>query len=251
MTHGIRNAGPASWAGAVAILAVGCSLTLAALDGRAFIKAQNGKAERADVQWQALADRHARQIEQDLRLREDAAVSGISALHATVDAQLTGFRSDLTRESSAYRGALLIAVGMLDRRIGQGLQISDAQLAGFRADVKPTLVNAAALEATYTALPDRLAYANRWLWDCHEFSGCLQSQTLALVGSTRYTLGRVAKASDAFPELVQGIGGMAADGHAWTRKYVMPHPMKVGDYFKAAGKATLGVGTAALRGGVF
>lgn len=94
-----------------------------------------------------------------------------------------------------------------------------------------------ALAKNYSALPDRLAYANRWLWDCHEFSGCLQSQALGLVGSARYTLGKVARASDQFPALVTTFqvtntqfAGIGTDVHHMTteidKRYFMPQPLK-------------------------
>jgi hypothetical protein len=54
-----------------------------------------------------------------------------------------------------------------------------------------------------------------------------------------------------FPKLAASLTGIAVDAHGWTTKYVAPHPLTTGQKFKAAGEVFIGLGTAALRGGVF
>lgn len=100
-----------------------------------------------------------------------------------------------------------------------------AQVAGMRQDLGPVLASSARLLDTYQAVPERLAYANRWLWDCKEFSGCLQSQTLGLVGSARYTLGKVARASDEIPAMTQDFRGITGDVRRVADKWTAPVPL--------------------------
>jgi hypothetical protein len=75
------------------------------------------------------------------------------------------------------------------------------------------------------------------LWDCHEFAGCLQSQTLALLGAARHTLGSVSRASDQFPVLVDHFQVISTNVGAFTgssahiigeidKRYFSPQPLK-------------------------
>jgi hypothetical protein len=116
----------------------------------------------------------------------------------------------------------------IERLLGAEFQTANASIAEavkVRQDLGPLLASSARLMDTYAAVPDRLAYANRWLWDCHDFSGCLQSQTLALVGSTRYTLGKVAKASDEIPGMTKDFRDITGDVRRVADKWTAPVPL--------------------------
>ena len=83
-----------------------------------------------------------------------------------VDRQVVGLRADLSRQVSGIRADLMprldTMISQTDARVGQALQIADSRLGeatgaivGVRADLKPTLVATAALEAAIP--PDDVA----------------------------------------------------------------------------------------------
>lgn len=129
-----------------------------------------------------------------------------------VTSELRETRKLLRAEAKATREAahveLAAITGVVDSRAGEIVGVVDRHLGA--AD--KTLGEADKLLARYASIPDEAAYANRWLWDCQQFSGCLQSQTLALVGSARATLGAVAKAAPDVTESVRQSSVAVADG---------------------------------------
>lgn len=141
-----------------------------------------------------------------------------------VTSELRETRKMLRDEAKATREAahveLAAITGAVDSRAGEIVGVVDRHLGA--AD--KTLAEADKLLARYASIPDEAAYANRWLWDCQQFSGCLQSQTLALVGSARATLGAVAKAAPDVTESVrqssvavaEGVPAIVQDSHGFV-----------------------------------
>jgi hypothetical protein len=123
--------------------------------------------------------------------------------------EIAALRRDLRREVQATRAAAVHEITETRETARAELQATRAEVL---AEVRPAVQEAVRTMSTYQALPDRLAYANRWLWDCENYAGCLQSQTLALVGSARYTMGQIAKAA---PQ-VAGAVERAAEASAVT-----------------------------------
>jgi len=87
---------------------------------------------------------------------------------------------------------------------------------------QPVLANAASL----TAQVDNAA---RPLLDCKGNGACLPAQTMALVGSARFTMGQIAKATPASAQatvkLQQHAAGIAEDVHKVTRAITAPVPL--------------------------
>ena len=115
-------------------------------------------------------------------------------------------RHELRQELRITRQQALVAVNTMTERLDRRLEMASAQLNPLIEDSRSLVQESQAAISVYSKLPDRLAYANRWLWDCENYSGCLQSQTLALVGSARYTMGQVAKAA---PGMVSSMDRLA------------------------------------------
>jgi hypothetical protein len=164
--------------------------------------------------------------------------------------QFTALRQD-TREIAT----------MLSGQIGGVVEIA----AGIRSDLQPTVSATTATVTkignaadTYRALPSQLANSPAWLslqpeitcrqLDGTGYGGCWHSRITALMGEAARVGGVF---TQRFPSMADSATGIASDVRGFTHKYVDPHPMKTGDYFKAAGKITLGLGVAGLRGGVF
>ncbi len=124
----------------------------------------------------------------ELQLTRDAAERQMIATRATLLEEVRSTRAAAERQIASTRADLLA-------ELAATRDVARQELSAVRTDLQPVLKESQALMAEYRGLPDRAAYATRWLWDCSEYSACLQSQTLALVGSTRYTMGRVAQAA--------------------------------------------------------
>ena len=120
---------------AAAVLAMATCVCLLLLDARALVKAQNGVAQREATATLDLADRHLKQIEQDLRLREDAGLDEIKAIHASADQQLTGLRTTV----DARLGDTLASYNTTERDANARLAELTGTVAGLRADLKPSL----------------------------------------------------------------------------------------------------------------
>jgi len=104
--------------------------------------------------------------------------------------QVSLLRKDLTGEIRELRsGALIIA----DRRIGEVTTPLGRQINELGATANGTLLRSQSLIGRYERIPDDVALNTRPLWDCREYSGCVTSQSLALIGSARATLGVVAR----------------------------------------------------------
>lgn len=138
----------------------------------------------------------------------------VSALPAMVSQESAKLRADLRAEIRATRVATLLEArklaSIVDHRLDSLQAAADHRLESMElkadqhlASIDHVAAGATQLMARYEAVPDQMAYANRWLWDCQNFSGCLQSQTLALMGSARATMGAVAKAT---PEIAKDAG---------------------------------------------
>jgi hypothetical protein len=91
----------------------------------------------------------------------------------------------------------------LDTRLASIEAKADTHAGALVGSVSTVAGQYGALADRYRAIPDQAAYANRWLWDCGHYSACLQSQTLALTGSARVTLGSVARAAPSVAASVQ------------------------------------------------
>lgn len=152
-------------------------------------------------------------------LRHEAEVRArvTEELPGLVERQLEGVRQDARQEIAATRAVLQAEIRSTRQEASVLLQQAsdriDARVSEAMEELKPLVADSRKLVqesqnlvASYSQLPDRLAYANRWLWDCENYSGCLQSQTLALFGSARYTMGQVAKAA---PGIVASMDRLA------------------------------------------
>jgi len=145
---------------------------------------------------------------------------------------------------------------------------------GLHQSAKPVLNNLAETERKfglmadkYAAVPDRLGAELRPSWmalqpeitcrqaDGSGYGGCWHSRITGLLGEALKVGGvftqKFPELADNFVKIEGDFHGILSDGHQWTAKYVVPHPMKKRDYFKAIGKGALGVGIAGLHGGVF
>jgi hypothetical protein len=125
-----------------------------------------------------------------------------------------------------------------------------SKVVGIRDDLQPSFQNV-------NAITSRLRETSDILLDCKGHGDCLPSQSLALVGSARFTLGQVAKATPEFIALYrdfvsQGqktnvqLTGIATDVHTFTTKMVAPKPL-----WQKVGAVAILFGTSALKGGVF
>lgn len=152
---------------------------------------------------------------------------------------------------------------MADQRAQQAL----GQVVELRGDLGPVLANAAALEASYAALPDRIgATLEPWRvsiepeitcrqMDGSGYGGCWHARITALMGEAARVGGVFAQHfpsyANSMDQTAKSLNGMVFDAHQWTAKYVQPHPLSFKQKLGVAGKVTVGLGTAALRGGVF
>jgi hypothetical protein len=242
---------PQGWAIVGCVVAVCACLCLAILDGRALIKAQFGVAQREDAKLRDLVNAQANQIE---KLLSD---------------QMTGLRTDANAQLTAIRDSAMNTEKDANDRTTEAL----AKIEEIRGDLKPVLENAASLEnhasdtmsgvdkltKAYAALPARVGAAVAPSWaalepeiTCRHADGsgygtCWHSRTTALLGEAANVGGVF---TQQFPKLAASLTGIAVDAHGWTTKYVAPHPLTTGQKFKAAGEVFIGLGTAALRGGV-
>lgn len=170
-----------------------------------------------------------------------------SELAATREATFSLVDQHANRIEVLVNGRIYSLETVLDRHADRLETLASAQLdqtnatvAKLAADTTTILdsrtanvtANVGSLLARYEAIPTQAAEANRWLWDCKEFSGCLQSQTLALVGSARATMGAVAKAApqvaesavtsstafaEGFPVVVADVGQITENVKERTR----------------------------------
>ncbi len=131
----------------------------------------------------------------------------VSTLRAQLIKEVDLLRQDMKQETSAFRAAAQHEIAMTRKEARQELAESREKLL---AELHPVLQRTESLLATYEALPDRAAYANRWLWDCENYPACLQSQALALVGSARYTMGQIAKSAPKVATAVEATAQSAA-----------------------------------------
>ena len=223
------------------ILSTGTCASLAVLDLRNLVK-QQFQVEQRIV---SLADRHAQQIEQDLRLRMDAALEEVKALHGTSGQQLTA----ALEETAAWRETT-------DRRLGDAIDRYDATLklaekrtegllqtaADIRSDLKPALDNTAA------AVKD---LQESWDDSYNDVRALLGSATVAAT-QTAQTLEVIRKTA---PGTAKDVAGIAADFHDATTNLDMKffHPpkrtrkQKIVAFFVSFEALLI----AALRGGVF
>lgn len=143
---------------------------------------------RVTAELPVLVDRHARLIRKEARQ------------------EIQETRKLLLREIADTRSDAMEAIRETSDKLDARLAETVAEFRPLLSDSQRLVRESQTLVASYSQLPDRLAYANRWLWDCENYSGCLQSQTLALVGSARHTMGQVAKAA---PGIVESMDRLA------------------------------------------
>lgn len=149
-----------------------------------------------------------------------AIVEEVSAFRVQLLAQVDRARQDLKNEIGATREAASSEIRATRREAREEIAASRQQII---SEIRPVLQRTESLLASYEALPDRAAYANRWLWDCENYSGCLQSQVLALTGSARYTMGQIAKAAPDVAASVKATAestALAAQASAATAQQV-------------------------------
>ena len=165
------------------------------------------------------------------------------------------------RVASIQGDARELATGA-NARVGDTLARVDdaiAQVKEIRGDLKPVLSGAATLEANYAALPAQIGAQVQPAWLAMEpeftcrhadgtgYGGCWHSRFTGLFGEAERVGGVF---TQQFPLLSASVTGIAADAHGFTKKYVMPHKLTLGDKFKMGGTIVLGLGSSALRGGV-
>ena len=108
---------------------------LLALDVRALVKAQFAVEQRESAAYRELADRHARQVEQDLRLRLDAALAEVKAARVEAGGQLR----DLRTETLARVDAGIEAAAPAIDRAASAMESAAAAMDGARTDLQPVL----------------------------------------------------------------------------------------------------------------
>jgi uncharacterized protein YoxC len=186
-------------------MGVASCLCLAILDARNLIKAQFGVAQREGAQTPALADRHARQAEQDLRLRLDAMIARVDAATQKADAR-TGEALSVVREFRTTADARLASIQDQVERTTNGI----------RSDVRPVLENAANIEA----------HTDKAVVDLHPQVLGLVAAAKVTAGQTAQTMREVERATPALLKDAQGIGasadGIAADVHTVTTDIAKP-----------------------------
>jgi len=237
-------------------LAVALCLCLLLLDVRALVKAQFGVARSEAAKTRELADCHARQLEQDLRLREDAALAEIRSLHTDANRQLADLRAQtLERVDAGYK--------IVDRRTGEAL----SEIHGVRADLAPLLGSSdraarsiGALADTYQEVPAQLGERLDPAWRALEpevtcrtadgsgYGGCWHGRITAVLGETAKAGGVFVQQ---FPALATSVTGIAADAHGFADKYVMPHPLTPRQKVWMGFRAASGIGIGLTRAGVF
>ena len=212
---------PLIYAASVAVLGVASCLCLAILDGRNLIKAQFGVGQREGAKTRDLVDRHARQLEQDLRLRLDAMIARVDVATVKADAR-TGEALSVVREFRTTADARLASMQDQVERTTNGI----------RTDVEPVLENAASIEA----------HTDKAIVDLHP-------QVLGLVAASKVTMGQAAqtareveRATPALLKDAQGIAksadGITADVHTATTDFVKPQTkwQKFKTWLEVAGK---------------
>ena len=156
---------------------------------------------------------------------------------------------------------------LVDNRSAQALYLADTRakeithtLEGFRKDVQPTLAGIDELTASYAALPGQLGKELQPAWQAIQpeitcrtlagagYGGCWHSRITGLFGEAERVGGVF---TQKFPAFSDSVTGIAADVHTATHHYLAPGPPGWKGRLEQVGKITLGLGTAALRGGVF
>jgi hypothetical protein len=183
---------------AAAVLAMATCACLLLLDARALVKAQNGVAQREGAKTRDLADRHLKQVEQDLRLREDAALAEVKALHASADRQLTEMRTTI----NARLGDTLVRYDRTEKDANARLAEITGTVAGLRADLKPSLTNVQTITGNFAALTGKDG----------DLPGAFRDTRVFMARAAR-AAGHIEQASDAFEAGVK-------DFHADLPKYL-------------------------------
>ena len=212
---------PLIYASSVAVLAVASCLCLAILDTRNLIKAQFGVGQREGEKTRELADRHARQIEQDLRLRLDAMIGRVDVAISKTDVR-TGEALSVVREFRTTADARLASIQDQVERTTNGI----------RADVRPMLDNAASIEA----------HTDKAVVDLHPQVLGLVAAAKVTAGQAAQTMREVERATPALLEDAQGIAdsvdGIATDAHSITADIAKPKTFwgKAKAFLETAGK---------------
>jgi hypothetical protein len=146
----------------------------------------------------------------------------------------------IERATAAADARLEQALEVVNRRSGEALEVA----AGARADLKPTLENAAALAK------DARESWNDLYWDV---KAGIESGTVAARGIAEASEA-IGKAAPGVTASVAGISasadGIAADAWAWTDRNVRPRPKGFWGWVATVARTAFGVFVVASRGGV-
>ncbi len=191
----------------------------------------------------------------------------VQELRIDTFAEIHSVHEDLVRQVAGTRRDLFAEVGVFRSDANQWMSESLARIDRLQTSVNPALDGLARTEAAfqglaerYTALPDQVASELQPAWsslqpeitcqalDGSGYGGCWHARITAVLGESAKAGGVFVQQ---FPLFTQSVNGILSDGHAWTAKYVYPHPMTRKQKVEAGAKVILGLGMAGLRGGVF
>jgi hypothetical protein len=195
----------------ICILALTGCLCLAILDGRALVKAQFGVAQKEGAKTRDLADRHAKQIEQDIRLRLDAVLVRVDTLTNKADTQLTGARADIKEIGDLFSSRV------------------DAVKDSLIAEIHPVMANAAQITANAASITAHADEASAILFR----RDALPAQLLGVTAAAKVTLGETAQTMrtvrDAAPEISaaaikvsNSVASIADSGAQEAKKFTAP-----------------------------
>jgi hypothetical protein len=213
----------------ICALAISTCLCLVLLDGRNLEKAQFGVAQREGEKTRKLLDRHAKQVEQDLRLRLDAVLVRVDNLTNKADAQLTGARADIRSGISDS----LARVDDIRVTLQDAVNKADNRIQSLDDKLTPILTNAASITAAV---------------EPKEVAGAIRDTRFLLARSAR-TVGHVEQMADTIETVVKtevpptskAIRVAAQDLGGAVHQAVQPKPWykKIPDYLSVGGKIIL------------
>jgi len=142
----------------------------------------------------------------------DDAISAIREFRTTADRQITGMRSDV-REIA----------GKLDEPLAAATE-TIVELAGVRTDLREAIHDIQPILSNARLISNRLQETSDTLLDCRGNGACLPAQTLALVGSARFTMGQIARSA---PEASRAFLGIEKSIHGSAKTFEVGFPIFV------------------------
>jgi hypothetical protein len=215
-------------------MAIAAAMVLLILDIRALVKAQHGVLERQGYQARQLADRHAQQLEQDIRLRMDAALDEVKAMHGSADLQLQDTRAMIAEQ-----------LGEVLTRYDQTEQDANSRLVDITATVtalKPAIANLGTITTHVSGIWAQVEDAAPLFLDCDHNPDCAFNRFQGTSKAIEKMAEEGAKAAPAIAEAAANTGkqfaGIAADVHQATTDFVTPKTFwqKVKAWLETAGK---------------